>query len=246
MKRYQQPEVFEQLAAEYVLGTLQGKARLRFEALMVKHTYLQAIVAAWQQRLSASVEYFPETTLPTPSLQVWKNIKKQIKDQQEIQKNKLDKAESLRFGKNTYFWKKFRFSSIFITLLMSFIVLFLSFSTNDVSSPNRFSAQLKMKEQGVFALFKAQKSPMKLSLDVMKTVDIAEGMGLQLWCTNGQKVMSMGSIEHKGHTQLAFNKETWNELTTVEKIFITIEPLGIKPLKPSGKKLLEGQLLAMN
>ena len=48
MKRYQNPDIFEHLAMSYALGTLQGKARLRFEKLMSKHLYLRAVTYAYQ------------------------------------------------------------------------------------------------------------------------------------------------------------------------------------------------------
>jgi anti-sigma-K factor RskA len=55
---YGHPELADRLAAAYVLGTLRGPARRRFEALLPAHPGLRAAVAGWQARLlplSASV-----------------------------------------------------------------------------------------------------------------------------------------------------------------------------------------------
>jgi anti-sigma-K factor RskA len=55
---YSRPDRADRLAAEYVLGTLRGPARRRFEALLGAHPALREAVSAWRQRLeplSASV-----------------------------------------------------------------------------------------------------------------------------------------------------------------------------------------------
>lgn len=48
---YSRPPLPDRLAAEYVLGTLAGPARRRFETLLPAHPALRAAVADWQQRL---------------------------------------------------------------------------------------------------------------------------------------------------------------------------------------------------
>ena len=63
------------LAAQYVAGTLRGRARRRFEALLAGHPALRAAVRDWQQRLmplTAVVE--PEA--PPPA--VWQRIEGQL------------------------------------------------------------------------------------------------------------------------------------------------------------------------
>ncbi len=68
-------ELAERLAAEYVLGTLRGPARRRFEALLPAHPGLRQAVAQWQARLlplHAGVEPV------TPSRSVWPAIQARL------------------------------------------------------------------------------------------------------------------------------------------------------------------------
>lgn len=72
---YGRPGLADRLAAEYVLGTLQGGARRRFESLLPAHPALRAAVAAWQDRLlpmSASVPAIE------PSARVWQGIEARL------------------------------------------------------------------------------------------------------------------------------------------------------------------------
>lgn len=65
----------DRLAAEYVLGTLRGPARRRFDALLPAHPALRAAVARWQDALvplAASVKPVP------PSPRVWQGIEARL------------------------------------------------------------------------------------------------------------------------------------------------------------------------
>ena len=48
---YRQPELCDRLAAEYVLGTLHGRARARMQQLLRDDLLLQARVAFWEHKL---------------------------------------------------------------------------------------------------------------------------------------------------------------------------------------------------
>jgi anti-sigma-K factor RskA len=72
---YSRRPLADRLASEYVLGTLRGRARRRFEALLPAHPALREAVAQWQQRLlplSASV------TPVQPSPAVWRGIETRL------------------------------------------------------------------------------------------------------------------------------------------------------------------------
>ncbi len=71
MKWHEHPSLVDQLASSYVLGTLQGRARARFEAVMQTRPNIAAVVSAWTDRLSPL-----HTALPSlePKASLWKSI----------------------------------------------------------------------------------------------------------------------------------------------------------------------------
>jgi len=50
--RYSNPQLVQRLAAEYVLGTLTGRARRRFENLMTESHHVRAAVWHWERQLN--------------------------------------------------------------------------------------------------------------------------------------------------------------------------------------------------
>src|SRR5215470_6461153 len=73
--RYEDPELREQLAAEYVLGTMPSRSRRRFERLMAGDPGLARLVAAWAERL-APLDAAMQAEEPPQS--VWRMIEARI------------------------------------------------------------------------------------------------------------------------------------------------------------------------
>lgn len=72
---YSRRELSDRLAAEYVLGTLQGGARRRFETLLPAHPRLRDAVWRWQDRLMPLTESVPPVM---PSSKVWQGIEQRL------------------------------------------------------------------------------------------------------------------------------------------------------------------------
>ena len=68
-------EGLDLLAADYVLGLLEGEARTAFEAQLTSDTKLQNLVNEWEARL---VEVDAQTPAVEPSAHVWEQISAQI------------------------------------------------------------------------------------------------------------------------------------------------------------------------
>ena len=69
------PQLRDSLAAEYVLGTLHGAARRRFERLLSAHPALQRAVTEWERRLNRLTGASP---LVSPPPAVWRELEQRL------------------------------------------------------------------------------------------------------------------------------------------------------------------------
>lgn len=72
---YGRVDLADALSAQYVTGTLRGRARSRFETLLPSHPALQRAVRAWQQRLMPLTDVLPEQAPPKT---VWRGIESRL------------------------------------------------------------------------------------------------------------------------------------------------------------------------
>ena len=61
---YNRADLLDRLASEYVLGTLHGAARRRFDKLLIESPAARAAVRAWEQRLAALAASVPPVAPP--------------------------------------------------------------------------------------------------------------------------------------------------------------------------------------
>jgi anti-sigma-K factor RskA len=73
--KHDDPRMIDALAAEYVLGTLSGRARRRFERWRSREWHVERRVQAWEERLSGLALRLPPMR---PSPHVWSQIEKRI------------------------------------------------------------------------------------------------------------------------------------------------------------------------
>jgi anti-sigma-K factor RskA len=72
---YLRPELLDRLAREYALGTLQGPARRRFEAIRRRAPLAAMAVTRWQQRLGHLANSVPQLQ---PSAAVWQQLEQRL------------------------------------------------------------------------------------------------------------------------------------------------------------------------
>ncbi|MEX2575857.1 MAG: anti-sigma factor [Halofilum sp. (in: g-proteobacteria)] len=73
---YDAPELRDRLAAEYVLGTLHGRARDRFERVLLADDRARADVERWERQLNDLALELPERA---PPRRVWRRIERRIR-----------------------------------------------------------------------------------------------------------------------------------------------------------------------
>lgn len=241
-KRYQDPEVFEQLAIEYAVGSLQGRARKRFEVLMDTHFYLRATVDAYEAKFANLVELLPEKQ---PSKQVWNNIEAHIKESSvATAKTTSSQEEKAPWWQMNFFKQGFGFAAM--ALLVSVVYFYDPMTGHESSVIASYTAVMESGKNGeMMAVTKIQKSEMKLSIDIMKPMYIDDGMELTLWCQPkaGGMPMKMGTISKSGKTELTISEEEWKDLANVGRLEVSLEMKGQPNItRPSDKIILKGKL----
>jgi len=237
LKRYQNPELFEQLAIEYAVGSMQGRAKKRFEALMDTHFYLRAVVDAYENKFASLVELLPDKQ---PSKQVWNNIEAHLQSSASQQDSPIE--EKTPWWKTRFFKQSFGMAAMALVVTA---VLFLNPMTlTSEATATTYSAVLESNSKEPMAITKIQKSDMMLSFDLIKKIDVTDDMELTLWChpRKGGNPMKMGTIAKTGKTMIKISKAEWKTLKSVGRLTISAEHKNANTKKPEGDMILEGQL----
>lgn len=72
---YLQPERLNALAAEYVVGTLRGQARVRYQKLMMQYQAVSEATSQWEQYLDGFSQSLPPVS---PPADVWETIQQRL------------------------------------------------------------------------------------------------------------------------------------------------------------------------
>ncbi|WP_299874247.1 hypothetical protein [uncultured Cocleimonas sp.] len=238
LKRYQNPELFEQLAIEYALGSLHGRSRRRFEILMETHFYLRAVVEAYENIFAYLVELLPEEH---PSIEVWNNIETHIKSSPKTQA--INKK--LPWWNTGYFKRGLGLATM--TLIVTTVLLFNPMSRTPTVSA--YNAVLESDSNELIAITKIKKSDMKLSIELIKPVLVSYDMELVLWChpKRGGMPMKMGTVFSTGRTEIKISQNEWQNMKDVGILAISVERKDKTNIRePSGEPILIGHLKEAN
>lgn len=239
-KRYQNPELFEILAMKYAVGSLQGRARQRFEVLMETHFYLRAIADAYEAKFANLVELLPEKQ---PSQQVWENIDAHLKKNLTVTTPQVDKSP---WWQMNFFKQSFGFAVM--ALIVSVVLFYNPMTGHDPAAVASYTVAMESNENGeLVAITKIKRSNLKLSIDILKPMYVDDGMELTLWChpKKGGDPVRMGVISKSGKTELTISEKEWKGLKNASQLKVSIEVKGAQNISaPSNKILFNGQLNA--
>ena len=226
---YDRPELQQKLAGEYVLGTLQGGARRRFEQLLVEDRGLQQYVQVWERRLAPwLLVAAPE---PVPD-RVWAGIQRRLgHGAPEVS------ASDTRGG----FWRWLGVASTAVAALLAVVLV-----TRPVPAPAPLTTDVAVLASGKSEpVWIVRQRGDLLELSGLASVEVPAGRDLELWSIpQGGSPLSLGVVRRTGarHAEVHLTAQARERLSRGALLAISLEPAGGSPTgSPTGPVLFTGK-----
>lgn len=228
------PELRSRLASEYVLGTLRGGARRRFETYLQSDQALRTEVERWEAHLSPLAE---RLVAVTPHARVWTKIEARLAHLGE----KVASGSKGGLWMNLSFWRSLGLgaSSLAVALVTAMLVL------KPVDQSPILTAVLA-EDNNVARVFVEQQKSGLLTVKMVTPWKTMNGMALELWVVPKDGApRSLGVINETGETRLVL--VGMDEKLSGGLVFaLSKEPPGGSPTgQPTGSVMCKGAIAHM-
>jgi len=230
--RYQNPELREILAGEYVLGTLHGAARRRFERLLREDATLRQSVEAWERRLNPLAEALSPVEPPP---KVWQALQARIAPPMAIRPTLWYRIE---------FWRPF---GLITSALALILLLYLGLAPSPELPPSYVAVLIDSQAQSVW-LVSATKQSRQITIEVLKPQPISADKAFELWALLGvgQAPRSLGLIPGSGRKTITLPTQAGKALADTIALAVSLEPAGGSPTGvATGPVLYQGAWLSL-
>lgn len=220
------PVLVDKLASEYVLGTLQGGARRRFESLLRHHIELRVAVAEWQDRLHPMAELAP---VAQPSAAVWPAIEAKLGLHGKPQRKRSIWFE---LREDLSFWRGLGLVSTTAAIILTSLLLSRQELQVPAAPATSYIAMLSNDQAQPIAVVTGDAPGGKLVVKLVTPQAIAADKSLELWAVpkNGPP-RSLGLLAADGSVTLALPANATPQ--TIPLLAVTLEPKGGSP-NPDG------------
>ncbi len=239
------PDLQSLLAAEFVLGTLKGGARRRFEEYLRNHNGLQAEAAKWEAHFMPLADRIPPIL---PPARVWQKIEARLAGNKgtrsltaTLQQKGLKASIYSRLLDSVAFWRNLGLgtSSLAIALMVALFV-------GNVLPTRDPMITAVLEDQGVARMVVEQPKSGMLMVKMVKPWKTAPANSLQLWVMpKDGPPRSIGIINQDGATQI--NMQDMDSMLNDGLAFaVSKEPMGGSPTgQPTGMIICKGVIAKM-
>lgn len=221
------PERIEILASEYVLGSLIGRARRRFERWMVDDRRVRQEVWFWEEKLGTLAQVLPQRR---PGKQVWNAIEQRLWPERFQQRR-------------SWVWPAWSaLASLTVVVLVSILVISPGGPTD--TAPRLAGAVVSRQGDAPLWLINEEKRTEQLSLRSVAASQADAGKDYELWVvSNDADPISLGVIPVGGAHSVTLTPVARAALQQSQTLAISLEPEGGSPTgAPTGPILHVVQL----
>lgn len=225
MNWYRNPLAIEQLAAAYVAGTLRGRARQRFEAVMRRQPALVAAVNDWTERLAPLHRALPAQV---PSAELWRRITRA--------------TDTAPAAGATSWWRRLLApvpaGALALGLLMGMLVPVLwqahGDSQRDMALPDSYVGVLATAQGQPGLIISSLRRGKVVDIKQVTPVDVPQGQTLYLWRIDKAGVVeAVGPLPDGKFTHLALKETAEQVFFLAVELAVSLEPLEAQPGAPT-------------
>ncbi|HEX9686835.1 MAG TPA: anti-sigma factor [Burkholderiales bacterium] len=230
MASYRNPQLRDRLAAEYVIGTLRGRARARFQALLRYDPDLRRIVSEWEARLTPLSAAAGEIA---PPARVWQAVARRVAG-----------ARPGAAWSGLAFWRGLAVTSTaFVLILAAFI------GVAPRPEPPMAMVAVMNDEKGLPALvvswpsMKATRDPYVRIKVVQEHPVMAPGTTWEMWMLPGGRAapVSLGLITTDADQTMKLRTALADSMESAWGLAMSVEPKGGSPTgAPTGPVIFKG------
>jgi len=234
---YNRPDLRDRLASEYVLGTLHGRARARFQQLLKDDPQLRASVAFWEREL---VPMGAPLSVPAPSAKLWAGIARQISPRErDAPANWFERWFNTRtIGSLT--------AGLFIGVGVALVVP----TAQDNAEPDTATSQLPESYAGFLQdatgtpamLVSSRRHGKVVDIKVLRPIAVGPDQVLQLWALpKGAAPRLLGTVPAQGKGKIELPATSEQLLSQVSELAVSVAPkANALSAQPSGPFILRG------
>jgi anti-sigma-K factor RskA len=226
------PRVRETLAGEYVLGTLHGLARQRFERWLREDEHLRQLVEEWERHLHPLAESLPPVE---PPARVWRALKRQIQPLRERR----------RLWDDLLFWRTVGLTA---SALAMALLLYIGLASQPFAPGPNYIVVLNNPQGQPAWLVSAEVRTGRLIIKTVRPQRLPADKAFELWMLPGgnQPPRSLGLIPVSGRRSVTLPPPSTKVLTGAQGLAVSLEPTGGSPTGlPTGPVLYQGPLLSL-
>ncbi|MEW5880959.1 MAG: anti-sigma factor [Pseudomonadota bacterium] len=218
--RYDDEELQDRLASEFVLGNLRGGARRRLVSLMRRHPGLRDKVGQWEERLYPLILCAPAVKAPR---RIWRAVHARIAPAQHAARR----------------WRRLALAGLAFSFA---VVLYLGVLPRPPAVTTVAVLNDQRASPGIVVYWTArQAAERRISVRVVAHPDMPPGTSWQAWLLGapGEAPVSLGLVGTEEHQVLTISAAAARLLPRAVAIGVSVEPKG-GSARPSGPFLFEG------
>ncbi len=232
LSRPDRPQRLDALAAEYALGTLSARARLRLARAAASDGAVAAAIREWEMRLAVLAEGIAPVTPPP---RVWAGIVSRL----GLAGSAVATAGVPWWARVT-FWRRFALTSFALALAFG-VTLF----TPGPKAPEQpIVTVLAGPDAKPVLIASVLRGERTMTIKVVGAAAVPPGKSLELWMLpDGSAPKSLGVIPDSGVGRVALPSAADAALANVPALAVSLEPAGGSPTgAPTGPVLYSGKV----